>query len=276
MKERFIFSSTIIFAILLAMLLLGVHGGVFILALIAYFMQFELYVLFEKIGLNPMKQFGLICGAILIFGSFYLGSVDAGQDIFLISFLLLVLMIARIDIKEGRMNSLMPTLFGFIYIPYLLHFFIQTYHLNTAYGNDSNSGLFMSFWVVLIALSTDIGGYLFGKTLGKTKFSIISPNKTNEGVIGGVLLAPIVGVLLVILFAGIKPDQFHWWQAFFIAIPLALSSIASDLLESAFKRQAGEKDSSNLIPGIGGVFDMCDSLILTAPLAYLLLKYFVY
>ena len=276
MKERTLYSSIIILAIFISIALLGVHAGVFILALIAYFMQLELYGLFEKVGLNPMKQFGLICGAILIFGSYYLGSLNAGPDIFLISFLLLILMIARIDIKEGRMNSLMPTLFGFIYIPFFLHFYIQIHHLNTEAGNASSSGVFLSFWVITVALSTDIGGYLFGKTLGKTKFSIISPNKTNEGVIGGLLLAPIVGTLLLLIFTGLKPEQFLWWHGFFIAIPISLSSIASDLLESAFKRQAGEKDSSNLIPGIGGVFDMCDSLILTAPLAYLLLKYFVY
>lgn len=276
MKERTLYSSAIILGISLSILLFGVHAGIFILALIAYFMQLELYVLFEKIGLNPMKQFGLVCGAILVFGSYYLGSLDAGPDIFLVSFLLLILMIARIDIKEGRMNSLMPTLFGFIYIPFFLHFYIQIHHLNTAAGNDSGSGIFLSFWVIIVALSTDIGGYFFGKTLGKTKFSIISPKKTNEGVIGGILLAPLAGTLLLILFSSLKPEQFHWWQGFFIALPLALTSIASDLLESAFKRQAGVKDSSNLIPGIGGVFDMCDSLILTAPLAYLLLKYFVY
>jgi phosphatidate cytidylyltransferase len=276
MKERTLFSSAIILGIFLSILLFGVHAGIFILALIAYFMQLELYVLFEKIGLNPLKQFGLVSGAILIFGSYYLGSLDAGPDIFLVSFLLLILMIARIDIKEGRMNSLMPTLFGFIYIPFFLHFYIQIHHLNTAAGNDSGSGIFLSFWVIIVALSTDIGGYFFGKTLGKTKFSIISPKKTNEGVIGGILLAPLAGTLLLILFSSLKPEQFHWWQGFFIALPLALTSIASDLLESAFKRQAGVKDSSNLIPGIGGVFDMCDSLILSAPLAYLLLKYFVY
>ena len=276
MKERTLFSSAIILGIFLSILLFGVHAGIFILALIAYFMQLELYVLFEKIGLNPLKQFGLVSGAILIFGSYYLGSLDAGPDIFLVSFLLLILMIARIDIKEGRMNSLMPTLFGFIYIPFILHFYIQIHHLNTAAGNDSGSGIFLSFWVIIVALSTDIGGYFFGKTLGKTKFSIISPKKTNEGVIGGILLAPLAGTLLLILFSSLKPEQFHWWQGFFIALPLALTSIASDLLESAFKRQAGVKDSSNLIPGIGGVFDMCDSLILSAPLAYLLLKYFVY
>jgi len=258
------------------MFVFGVHAGVFILAIITYFMQLELYQLFEKTGLKPMKQFGLICGSILIFGSFYLGALEVGNELFLISFLLLIMMITRIDIKAGRLDSLLPTLFGFIYIPFLLHFLIKIFHLNTEYGNSVGSGLFLTFWVVGAAVSTDIGGYLFGKILGKTKFSIISPKKTNEGVVGGVLFAAFIGLILVLMFPEAKPPQLTWLKAMLMSIPLSFAAIASDLIESAFKRQAGEKDSSTMIPGMGGVFDLCDSIVLTAPLAYLILKFFVF
>jgi phosphatidate cytidylyltransferase len=258
------------------MFVFGVHAGVFILAIIAYFMQLELYQLFEKTGLKPMKQFGLICGSILIFGSFYLGSLEIGNELFLISFLLLIMMITRIDIKAGRLDSLLPTLFGFIYVPFLLHYLIKIFHLNAEYGNSMGSGLFLTFWVVGAAVSTDIGGYLFGKILGKTKFSIISPQKTNEGVVGGVLFAAFIGLLLVLMFPEAKPPQLTWLKAILMSIPLSFAAIASDLIESAFKRQAGQKDSSTMIPGMGGVFDLCDSIVLTAPLAYLILKFFVF
>ncbi len=276
MNQRLLSSSIIWLTILASMFVFGVHAGVFILAIIAYFMQLELYQLFEKTGLKPMKQFGLICGSILIFGSFYLGTIEAGNELFLISFLLLILMITRIDIKAGRLDSLLPTLFGFIYIPFLLHFLIKIFHLNTEYGNSVGSGLFLTFWVVGAAVSTDIGGYLFGKILGKTKFSIISPKKTNEGVVGGVLFAAFIGLILVLIFPEAKPPQLTWLKAMLMSIPLSFAAIASDLIESAFKRQAGEKDSSTMIPGMGGVFDLCDSIVLTAPLAYLILKFFVF
>ena len=254
----------------------GIHGGIFLLALLAYFSQLELYQMFEKMGLHPMKQIGLICGSVLIFGSFYFGSIDAGQDIFLISFLALILLIVRIDLQAGRLKSLMPTLFGFIYIPYLLHFLIKLYHLSNIEGNSTNSSLFISLWVISIAINTDIGGYIFGKILGKTKFSVISPKKTYEGAIGGVIFAVILSYLILLSFNSLIPSQLSLGLAILITIPISLASIASDLIESAFKRQAGTKDSSQIIPGVGGVFDLCDSIILTAPLAYLLFKFFVF
>ncbi len=254
----------------------GIHGGIFLLALLAYFSQLELYQMFEKMGLYPMKQIGLICGSVLIFGSFYFGSIDAGQDIFLISFLALILLIVRIDLQAGRLKSLMPTLFGFIYIPYLLYFLIKLYHLSNIEGNSTNSSLFISLWVISIAINTDIGGYIFGKILGKTKFSVISPKKTYEGAIGGVIFAVILSYLILLSFNSLIPSQLSLGLAILITIPISLASIASDLIESAFKRQAGTKDSSQIIPGVGGVFDLCDSIILTAPLAYLLFKFFVF
>jgi phosphatidate cytidylyltransferase len=83
----------------------------------------------------------------------------------------------------------------------------------------------------------------------------------------------LIGWLLVVLFHPIAPDNFAWWMSLLFAIPIGIASIASDLVESAFKRQANVKDSGKIIPGIGGIFDLTDSLILTAPLGYLLFKY---
>ncbi len=276
MKTRIKSSIVLWLSTVLLISLLGIHGGIFLLALLAYFSQLELYQMFEKMGLHPMKQTGLVCGSILIFGSFYFGSIDAGQDIFLISFLALIILIVRIDLQAGRLKSLMPTLFGFIYIPYLLHFLIKLYHLSNIEGNSTNSSLFISLWVISIAINTDIGGYIFGMILGKTKFSVISPKKTYEGAIGGVIFAVILSYLILIFFNSLIPSQLSLGLAILITIPISLASIASDLIESAFKRQAGTKDSSQIIPGVGGVFDLCDSIILTAPLAYLLFKFFVF
>ncbi len=274
MNTRIIISISIWLTVILSLAIFRAHAGVFILAFIAYFAQLELYQMFEKSGLKPLKQVGLICGAILMFGSFYLG--DVGNDIFLISFLFITLLITGLDVHEGRFKSLLPTLFGFIYIPYLLHFIIKIYHLNIQEGYSLDSGVFLSFWAVIIAINTDIGGYIFGKLFGKTKLSIISPQKTLEGAIGGILFAVLIGVTLVLVFSDLIPSQLSPWKAFLIIIPISLVSIASDLIESAFKRQAGQKDSGSMIPGLGGIFDLSDSIILTAPLAYLLFKFFIF
>lgn len=274
MNTRIIISISLWISVILALAIFRAHAGVLILAFIAYFAQLELYQMFEKNGSKPMKQAGLICGAILMFGSFYFNHLS--NDLFLISFLFITLFIISLDVKNGNFNKLLPTLFGFIYIPYLLHFIFKIYHLNIQEGYSTDSSVFLCFWVVIIAINTDIGGYIFGKLFGKNKLSIISPKKTIEGAIGGIAFSSFIGILLLLTFNHYLPSQLSLWKALIILIPVSIVSIGSDLIESAFKRQAGQKDSGNMIPGLGGIFDLSDSIILTAPLAYLLIKYFIF
>jgi len=275
MRHR-IFSFTLLWAIItVSLLIFGAHAGVVLIAAVAFFTQLELYQLFERIGLKPMKPLGLACGLAISFGAYYIGGLDSGNDIFLLSFLVLTLTIIRMDVQAGRLRSFMPTLFGLIYVPYLLHFLVKIVKMaaQTDPTIGTGTGVFLAVWVVAVAKATDVGGLLIGMQIGKTPLSVISPKKTYEGAIGGIACAVLVGLVLLGLSPRYAPPDFHWWLAALIAIPVAVASIASDLVESAFKRQAEVKDSGNLIPGIGGVFDLADSLILTAPLAYLLFKY---
>ena len=86
----------------------------------------------------------------------------------------------------------------------------------------------------------------------------------------------LVGIILAAVFHKYIPETFTLWHCALIAIPISIASMASDLVESAFKRQAGVKDSGKIIPGIGGIFDLTDSLILASPLGYLLFKFIVF
>ena len=276
MRQR-IFSFITLWALIgSSLLFFGVHAGIFLIALISLFTQLELYQLFEKMGLRPIKSIGLVGGTVISFGAYYLPDLDAGNDLFLLTFLLLTLIIIRMDLQAGRLRRFMPTLFGVIYIPYLLHFLIKIVRMAEVSNYSSSTGIFLTIWIVAVAKSTDVGGLLVGMRIGKTPLSVISPKKTYEGAAGGIFVAVIVGLLLLSLFKSLSPEGFSWWLAILIAISVAIASIASDLVESAFKRQAGVKDSGNIIPGIGGFFDLSDSLILTAPLAYLLFKYTVF
>ena len=275
MRQR-IFSFIAIWAITgISLLFFGVHAGILLITLISFFTQLELYQLFEKMGLRPIKSIGLIGGSVISLGAYYLPDLDAGNDLFLLIFLLLTLIVIRMDLQAGRLRSFTPTLFGLIYVPYLLHFLIKIVRLAEVSNYSSTTGIFLTIWIVAVAKSTDVGGFLVGMRIGKTPLSVISPKKTYEGAIGGILFAVIVGLLLLSLFKSLLPEDFSWWLAIFIAILVAIASIASDLVESALKRQARVKDSGDVIPGIGGFFDLSDSLILTAPLAYLLFKYIV-
>jgi len=277
MKQRII-SFAVLWSILgISLALFGVHAGVLIITVLAFLTQLELYQLFEKMDLKPMKGLGLACGVVITIGSFYLPGVDAGSDLFLISFLILTMTIIRKDLLAGRLNSFMPTLFGLLYVPFLLHFLIKIVKIAEfnagAEGAGVGAGLFLTVWVVAVAKCADVGGLLIGMQIGKTPLSVISPKKTYEGAAGGIVFSVLIGLVLLGIFHPYAPEGFHWWLSALIAIPISIASIASDLVESAFKRQAGVKDSGKLIPGIGGIFDLTDSLILTAPLGYLLFKY---
>jgi phosphatidate cytidylyltransferase len=276
MKQR-IFSFTVLWLIVtVSLLLFGIHAGVFLVAALAFFTQMELYQLFDKMGLTPMKALGLVCGPLIVFGSYYIGSGDAGTDIFILCFLISALTIISKDLQAGRLRSFMPTLFGLLYVPYLLHFFIKVVKMSESHGHPDGTAIFLTIWIVAVAKCTDVGGLLVGMQIGKTPLSVISPKKTYEGALGGIVFAMLIGLFVLGIFNSYAPEGFTWWLSALMAIPIGIASIASDLVESAFKRQAGVKDSGNIIPGIGGIFDLTDSLILTAPLGYLLFKYLIF
>ncbi|TKX34040.1 phosphatidate cytidylyltransferase [Campylobacter taeniopygiae] len=118
-------------------------------------------------------------------------------------------------------------------------------------------GMFALFWLILIVASCDSAAYFIGKLMGKTPFSPTSPNKTLEGVIGGLVFASIFGTLIGIFVYG-------FWLSLFCSFFSAFMAVIGDLLESYFKREAGIKDSGDLIPGHGGLLDRIDAVIIAA------------
>lgn len=109
-------------------------------------------------------------------------------------------------------------------------------------------------WLLVIVALTDIGAYAVGKSIGKTKFSETSPNKTIEGVVGGVLLATVGG-----MFIGLTIVDFS--IALIISFVVSVASIFGDLFESSLKRKAEVKDSGTIFPGHGGMLDRIDGYL---------------
>ena len=120
-------------------------------------------------------------------------------------------------------------------------------------------------WFFLMVWSVDVGGYVFGTTIKGPKLAPrISPNKTWAGLIGGMLLSAAMSALYIWYF-----NALNLWTFFCpLAAAIALVAQIGDLVESAIKRHLGLKDSSNLIPGHGGVFDRVDGLIFAAPIFF--------
>ena len=129
----------------------------------------------------------------------------------------------------------------------------------------SEYGVMTLFWLLIIVASTDIGAYFVGKSLGKTLFSETSPNKTIEGVIGGVVLAVIFGTIF-------SPEGLNVVVAIVISSIVSFSSIFGDLFESYLKREAGVKDSGNILPGHGGILDRTDGYLFGAIVMLVLLR----
>jgi phosphatidate cytidylyltransferase len=126
-------------------------------------------------------------------------------------------------------------------------------------------GEFLIFFVVLVTWAADTGAYYVGTVLGKHRLApVISPNKTVEGLIGGVVLAVVAALVAQAWFL---PD-FSITDCLATGIILSVAGLFGDLAESAMKRSAGVKDSGWLLPAHGGMLDRLDSMLFTAPAFY--------
>ncbi len=127
-------------------------------------------------------------------------------------------------------------------------------------------GVMSLFWLLVIVAGADIGAYFVGRSMGKTKFCETSPNKTLEGVAGGLIVATIFGVIFAI-------DNISVFGAIVISLLVGLSSVFGDLFESYLKREAGVKDSGDILPGHGGgILDRTDGYLFGGIVMLVLLR----
>jgi phosphatidate cytidylyltransferase len=130
------------------------------------------------------------------------------------------------------------------------------------YAENHHTGAWWLLYVMLLVWGADSGAYLFGKLFGKHKLAPkVSPGKTWEGVIGGL----VTSALISWLFGRYAPLNVVPATLLVCSVIAALASVLGDLTESMFKREAGIKDSGNLIPGHGGILDRIDSLTAAVP-----------
>lgn len=178
--------------------------------------------------------------------------------------LILVWGVARCrDVGRG-FSSAAGNLLGFLYIG-LPFFMISGFHPGAGGGYERERGLELAL-IMIVIWSADAGAYFVGRAVGRHKISpLISPNKSLEGYLAALVFGAAAGALLGWLFFSRTP-----WYAGLLGGLLAAAAIYGDLFESLLKRSCGIKDTSQLIPGHGGVLDRVDSLLFAVPVYHLL------
>ena len=167
----------------------------------------------------------------------------------------------RSPVERGDLTAAALPAFGLLAIALPMAMMVET----TFHGPH---GLFFALIMLLGAKLNDMGGYIFGSTFGKHRLSPgISPKKSWEGSLGGLALS-IGGTVLLWFTVGPFSDR-PWWMVALAALAIGITSQMSDLFESAMKRDAGVKDSGNLLPSFGGFLDMVDTFTFAGPVIWL-------
>ena len=247
--------------------------------------QWEFYKLAEQGGFTPCRPVGLALGALWLAFCF---AYPAGAGALRLEPLLLfgggTLLLVNLLFEpraQRPLESAGVTLLGLFYVPYLLSLYIHLGHWGaTTPLTLSKGGILLAFFASLPVKMTDVGGYAVGMQFGRHKmFPRISPAKSWEGLAGGLALAVVSSVVVVQLA--------HTWSvmpatplsrlslpaAAGIGLLLGAIGVIGDLVESMFKRSVRAKDSGGVLPGLGGVLDVFDSLLFAPAVMYFLLPF---
>jgi len=157
--------------------------------------------------------------------------------------------------KEFDRNLFLPLLYPIASYLFLLSLYIS-------YGIE------YLLWLLVVVAGTDVGAYFVGKSIGSTKFCETSPNKTLEGVVGGIITAAILGLIFA-------PEEVGFVLGLVISLIVAIASVFGDLFESYLKREADVKDSGDILPGHGGILDRTDGYLFGGVIMLILLRLFV-
>jgi phosphatidate cytidylyltransferase len=281
---RRLFSFVLLWSIILGAMFSGndlIANYVFlaIIILLAATGIMEFYGMVEKKGVQCFKYCGLIGGILLMVGTFLnltgkLGRHDSPARVndFETSFLILFVLGLCVRQFVARNNStgivsIATTLFGLMYVPWLLNFIQKIYFFHDV------DGRFYLLYFILITKFSDSGAYAVGSLIGRHKMiPRISPGKTWEGFAGAIVVS--TGASLV--FAHLAQDHVPAltpMHAVILGVILSCSAVIGDLIESLLKREAGVKDSGRFFPGIGGMLDLLDSILFNAPLMYIYLRH---
>jgi phosphatidate cytidylyltransferase len=252
-------------AILLATVSLGLiwwGGGPFMFEVVLFALagSCEFFDLVERKHLRPLRRSGTLFTMLLLLVAWYYGLARLAHLTLFSLLALLVLCVLRSHTRKSVLLDGAATWLGVMYIGWLFSFLVLI--------RDLPQGAAWVTVLITMCAATDVGGYFVGRSLGRNKlWEALSPKKTIEGSLGGLLGAGLVGILAS-RWLGIPAEH-----GLALGAGVSLIGQLGDLWESALKREVGVKDAGRLLGGHGGVLDRFDSLAFAAPFFYLYLNY---
>jgi len=269
-------STVALWGIALWIIFAGFQVGFFLLiGTIGILGLLEFYRMLDHKNLPNFKVLALICGVIYIAGSFYSFSRygPAHSYDFEVAILLFFLLIVFARQMFERTRDVRPvetmayTIFGFLYVLWLFNFVTKLVYLFPRH-HGAFTGQYYVLYCIVVTKFSDMGAYLVGSLCGKhLLIPHISPKKTWEGFFGAIGFA-LLGSYGTLYLAGDRLKYLNPLHAGILGLLLGFAAIIGDLAESIIKRSTDTKDSGNMLPGIGGVLDLIDSLLFTAPLLF--------
>ncbi len=271
----------------LVVVLLGGWVFTIAIALLTYIALLEFFRMAEFTGIKPATKTTIFSCFIITISTYLETTGFINREIYNS-----ILPISSVGIctwlllqpKSGTISDIAASIFGLFYLGFLPSYWIKLREVDSTinispdkilpFESFSNStGLYLTLITCLLIVASDIGSYFIGKSFGKKALSPISPSKTLEGLIGGI----ICSISLATFFA----FSLNWQNPFLIGISfgmlVSLMALVGDLIESMMKRDAKIKDSGTFLPGHGGILDRIDSYIFTPSVIYyiiIILKYF--
>ncbi len=281
-------SAIVAIALALGMIILGGWYFTLCFQVIVFLGQLEYFNLVRAKGIAPAAKTTLFVSQLLLLSAAFIPSLTDAVFCLAGAFICFYLLFQP---KLATIADISTSILGLFYIGYLPSYWIKLrVALDTTSQNIGNTLPFNGYWpqswanpnnfpdalkVTFLAMAciwaADIGAYIMGKYFGRTKLSQISPKKTVEGAIFG-----LIGSVII---AELGASYLHWpsWPiaGMILGLLIGIVSLLGDLTESLIKRDAGVKDSGKLIPGHGGILDRTDSYVFTAPLVYYFVTLFL-
>ena len=278
----FRFASTIVlWSVALLIVFSGYELAFYaLISVVGLIALWEFYGMLDHKGLPNFKVTAMICGAVMLCGSFYYfaryGPARSYDfELAVLLFFLLTVFTRQMfeSLRDDEpLRTMAYTLFGLLYVLWLYNFITKIVYVTPRAPNGTVTGQFYVFYCIAITKFSDMGAYLTGSAIGRHQLvPHISPKKTWEGFFGALMFSLLASVGLFELMPG-HLSVLTLAHSIVLGLLLGFAAVVGDLAESIIKRSTGVKDSGNMLPGIGGALDLIDSLLFTAPLIFFYLR----